>query len=151
MRVMISQPMNGKTNNQIKKEREEVINKFKELHIDVLNTIIEECADPDIYNDYHPVLFYMAKSIDFMAQVDAVYFMDGWETARGCKIEREIAEAYGIKILDKSFLYSNNLEKHEFINYNFNDNNIKITPCKSIPTNPNEYKITSCLETFDKA
>lgn len=108
MRVMISQPMNGKSNNQIKKEREEVINKFKELHIDVFNTLIEECADPDIYNDYHPALFYMAKSIDFMAQVDAVYFMDGWETARGCKIERQICEEYGIMILDDSFFKQEN-------------------------------------------
>lgn len=103
MTVMISQPMNGKTNDQIKKEREEVIEKFNSLHIDVINSIIDETADPETYNEYHPALFYMAKTIDFMAQVDAVYFMKGWEEYRGCRIEREICKEYDVKILDESF------------------------------------------------
>ena len=142
MRVMISQPMNGKTNDQIKKEREEVINKFKDLHIDVFDTIIEECADPDIYNDYHPALFYMAKSIDFMAQVDAIYFMNGWQNARGCRIERKIAEEYNVKILESSFLYP----KDEPLTREYpNPNNIRIVPYGTEPqkiTKP-DYTITS--------
>ena len=39
-------------------------------------------------------LFYLAKSIDAMSKVDAVIFMKGWENARGCKIEHEIAVRY---------------------------------------------------------
>lgn len=39
-----------------------------------------------------------------MGQVDAVYFTKDWASARGCKIEREIAKAYGVKILDYDFL-----------------------------------------------
>lgn len=105
MIVMISQPMNGKTNEQIREERADIIKRFKELHIDVLDTIIEETADPKTYNEYHPALFYMAKSIEFMARVDAVYFAKGWQEAKGCRLEREIAKTYNVKILDEEFLY----------------------------------------------
>lgn len=103
MKILISQPMNGKSNNEIKKEREELIEKFENLHIEVVNNIIEESADPKIYNEYHPALFYLSKTIDIMAQVDAVYFMDGWEEARGCRVEREICKEYDILILDRRF------------------------------------------------
>lgn len=39
-----------------------------------------------------------------MGQVDAVYFAKDWQLARGCRIEREVAKAYGIKILEYDFL-----------------------------------------------
>ena len=104
MKVMISQPMNGKSNFIVRKEREDIVNKFKKIHIDVIDNIIEETANPKIYNEYNPALFYIAKSIDFMAQVDAIYFMEGWEKSRGCRVERKVAEEYGLKILETDFL-----------------------------------------------
>ena len=106
MKVMISQPMAGKSNEQIRKEREEIVQKFKSLHIDILNTLIEESAEPKSYNEYHPALFYMGESIKYMGQVDAIYFMKGWEQSRGCRIERAVAQEYNVKILDHDFLDS---------------------------------------------
>ena len=53
----------------------------------------------------HPGLFYLAKSIDAMANVDAVYFAENWSTARGCRIERKICENYGVKALESDFLF----------------------------------------------
>lgn len=32
-----------------------------------------------------------------MCLVDAVYFVDGWQEARGCRIEHDAAVAYGVK------------------------------------------------------
>ena len=55
-----------------------------------------------VYN--HEALYYIAKSIDVMGKVDAVYFAYDWATARGCRIERKIAEEYGVKILEYDFL-----------------------------------------------
>lgn len=136
MKVMISQPMNNKSISKIKEERKNIIEKFKSLHIDVIDSIIEETADPIIYNEYHPALFYIAKSIDFMAQVDAVYFMDGWREARGCRIEHKICEEYGILILDDSFFENNHVA---FKSHILSDSGIHIQPCnfdnlKHIPT-----------------
>lgn len=101
MLVMISQPMNGRTNLDIKNERAEVIEKFNKLHIAVLDTVFEEEA-PENCNKG---AWYLAKSIDAMSKVDAVYFMKDWQNARGCRIERQVAKEYGIKILDYDFLY----------------------------------------------
>lgn len=90
MKVMISQPMNGLTDEEIKAEREEVI-KVINPEWKVLNTLFDVEFDNPIY--------YLAKSIEKLAEADAVIFVPGWEKARGCKIEYEIAKAYGKFIL----------------------------------------------------
>lgn len=82
-------------------ERGRIIEALEKLHIDVVDTMFMDEAIG--YN--HPGLFYLAKSIDAMANVDAVYFAEGWNFARGCKIERRIAEDYGVKILEPEFLF----------------------------------------------
>ena len=90
MKVMISQPMNGLTDEEIKAVREEVI-KVINPEWKVLNTLFDIEFDNPIY--------YLAKSIEKLAEADAVVFVPGWEKARGCKIEYEIAKAYGKFIL----------------------------------------------------
>lgn len=90
MKVMISQPMNGLTDEEIKAVREEVI-KVINPEWKVLNTLFDIEFDNPIY--------YLAKSIEKLAEADIVIFVPGWEKARGCKIEYEIAKAYGKFIL----------------------------------------------------
>ncbi len=90
MKVMISQPMNGLTDEEIKAVREEVI-KVINPEWEVLNTLF----DIEFYNP----IYYLAKSIEKLAEADVVVFVPGWEKARGCKIEYEIAKAYGKFIL----------------------------------------------------
>ena len=82
------------------KELNDIVKEFEKLHIEV----IEAFFDEEIEGYNHPGLYYMAKSIDVMGKVDAVYFTKDWASARGCRIEREIAKAYGVKILDYDFL-----------------------------------------------
>ena len=48
-----------------------------------------------------PVRF-LAKSFENMSLCHAVYFCKGWESARGCKIEHEVAKAYGMTIIYES-------------------------------------------------
>lgn len=90
MKIMISQPMRGKTEEQIKNERADLVRSLKEKGYEVINTIFAET--PAEAQD--KPLFYLAKSINAMSKVDAVIFMKGWENARGCKIEHEIALKY---------------------------------------------------------
>lgn len=42
MQVMISQPMNGRNQEEIKKERQDIIEKFNKMHIEVINTLFTE-------------------------------------------------------------------------------------------------------------
>ena len=92
---MISQPMKGKTKEQINAEREAIVKKLEAEGNTVLDTVF---ADSPEEAQNKPV-WYFSKAIEAMSTVDAVYFMPGWEEARGCKLEHQIAEAYGVKIL----------------------------------------------------
>lgn len=101
MKVMISQPMNGLEDYEILKIRDEIVKKFDKLHIDVVDSFVKQDAPETSLN---PRLFYLGSTIrDFMSEVDAVYFADGWEKAEGCRVEHFICKEYGIKILDSSF------------------------------------------------
>ena len=91
IKVMISQPMQGKTNEQIRKEREELVKKLEKDKFEVVDTIISETA-PKGCNE---AIYYLSKSIEFISKVDIVYFMKGWENARGCEIENKICQDYG--------------------------------------------------------
>lgn len=75
--------------------------RFANLHIDVVNTLFTEEAPEDYYNKS---LYYIAKSIEIIGKVDAVYFTKDWRTSRGCRIERQVAREYGVKILEWDFL-----------------------------------------------
>lgn len=88
MKIMISQPMRGKTEKEIKDEREELVKKLQEEGHEVLETVFED------FDCYASPIAYLARSIEFLDKADAVVFMKGWENARGCKIEHEIALKY---------------------------------------------------------
>lgn len=90
MRIMISQPMNGKTEEQIRTEREELVKELESKGYEVVDTIFTDVPpeNADIG------MWYLAKSIEAMSEVDAVVFMKGWENARGCVAEEYIARKY---------------------------------------------------------
>lgn len=91
MKVMISQPMRGKTQEQIEVERKELVEELTKQGYEVINTIFAEESPKDC----DTALYYLSKSIEAIGKVDGVVFMQGWENARGCRIEYEIAVAYG--------------------------------------------------------
>lgn len=91
IKVMISQPMKDKTNEQIREERAELVKRLEKDNFEVVDTIISENA-PAGCNER---IYYLSKSIEFISKVDIVYFMKGWENARGCRIENKICQEYG--------------------------------------------------------
>lgn len=94
MKIMLSQPMTGRTAQEIWEERKELVNLLESQGHTVIDTIFD-FKDKDPYNDG---LYYMGHSILAMSEVDAVVFMKGWENSRGCKIEHELALKYGLFI-----------------------------------------------------
>lgn len=94
MKIMISQPMNGKSEEQIREERETIVKGMKEEGLEIIDTIFTEEAPKDC----DTAIYFLAKSIEAIGKVDAVYFMRGWEKARGCKIEHQVAVEYGKKL-----------------------------------------------------
>lgn len=91
MKLMISQPMQGKTTADIKVERAELVKQLEAEGHEVIDTIFAE--EPPANCD--AALYYLSKSIESIGEVDGVVFMQGWDMARGCIIEHQVACAYG--------------------------------------------------------
>ena len=96
MKLMISQPMKGKTNEQIKAERAELVQKLEAEGHEVVDTVFDLAP-----KGVDEAIYFLSKSIEFISQVDGLVFMTGWNAARGCRIEYQVALEYGkfIKII----------------------------------------------------
>ena len=94
--VMISQPMNGIGYNQIVFNRMSAVEYLNSCGYEVADTVLDTDKFKGTKND---AVRCLAESIKFMSNVDAVYFLKGWEEARGCNIEHEIAKQYGIEVI----------------------------------------------------
>lgn len=96
-KLFISQPMNGKTDEEILAEREKAIGYAKKMvkdDVEVIDSFFESAP-----HDANP-LWFLGKSIELMSKADVVYFAPGWENARGCKIEHTCAVEYGIDSIE---------------------------------------------------
>lgn len=96
MKAIISQPMRGRSTEYIRKEREAAVKYLEDQGIEVVDTVFEDFSKDLSYKNVP--LAYLAKSLEQIAQVDVVYFMPGWDEARGCKFERQCCIAYGVPI-----------------------------------------------------
>lgn len=95
-KIFISQPMRGKTSEEIRAEREkavEVVKAFVNDEVEVLDSYFDDF-------DGNP-LEYLAKSIELLAKADIAYFAKGWKDARGCRIEHICAVEYAIDRIEE--------------------------------------------------
>lgn len=90
MILMISQPMRGKTEEQIRAEREELEERLANEGHQILDTVFS-----DFPKGTDTPLHYLAKSLEYLAIADGLVCMQGWENARGCRIEEQCAREYG--------------------------------------------------------
>ncbi len=96
MKLFISQPMKDKTDDEIKKERNKIIEAAKKEYgedLEVIDSFFENAP-----HDARP-LWFLAKSLELLSTADIAFFATNWEKYRGCSIEHECAKQYGIKII----------------------------------------------------
>lgn len=92
-KLFISQPMKGKSDEEILAVREQAIKEARKLMrepIEVIDSFFQSApanAKP---------LWFLGKSLELLADADVAYFAEGWQDARGCRIEHECAKEYGI-------------------------------------------------------
>ena len=94
--IFISQPMGGRSDDEINAERRRVIEIARQQFgdVDALETF---------FSDFGPAakpLDYLARSIEFLAKADVAIFAPGWQDARGCRIEHQCALEYGIIVME---------------------------------------------------
>lgn len=95
-KLFISQPMRGKTDEQILEERQRAI---AEAEAEIGEKV--EVIDTFFQGTTMTALECLGESIKLLAQADVAYFVTGWEDARGCKVECHCAAAYGVPFIVK--------------------------------------------------
>ena len=102
-KAMLSQPMAGKTDEEIAAAREKTIAALEARGYQVVNTLFTDEWYSKESMESRGVeripLCFLAKSLENMSLCDAAYFCKGWESTRGCKIEHDAAVAYGLDII----------------------------------------------------
>ena len=102
-KAMLSQPMGGKTNDEIVATRERAIECLTNAGYEIVNTLFtDEWNNSENMQARGVVqipLCFLAKSLENMSLCHVAYFCRGWENARGCRIEHDAAKAYGLEII----------------------------------------------------
>ena len=86
-KLFISQPMKGKSDEDILAERQKAIKSAEEKigePVEVIDSFFQEAPV-----DAKP-LWFLGKSLELLAGADVAYFAKGWQDARGCKIENTV-------------------------------------------------------------
>ena len=96
-KLFISQPMRGKTNEEILAERQKAI-EMAELMLEEKVEVIDSFF-MNAPVDAKP-LWYLGESLKLLATADVAYFAKGWEEARGCRVEKMCAIEYGIATIE---------------------------------------------------
>lgn len=99
-KLFISQPMNGKTDEEILKVREKAIKSAEDKlgeKVEVIDSFFQNAP-----HDAKP-LWFLGKSLELLSNADVVYFARGWEEARGCKIEHQCAVEYGVDLIIEDY------------------------------------------------
>ena len=95
-KVFISQPMKGKTNEEIEHERQ----KIKFMLDEELGIGNYEVIDSFFKGAPHEAkpLWFLGKSLELLSTADLAVFAEGWKQARGCSIEHECCKEYDVPI-----------------------------------------------------
>lgn len=92
-KLFISQVI-GEKLNEIKNEREELIQKAIEKYgeVEVLDDYLEDLEGSE--------LLFLGKNIMVLGTADIAAFGKGWEDDRDCRIERQCCMEYGVDVID---------------------------------------------------
>lgn len=96
-KLFISQPMKGKTDEEILAERKKAIESAERNlgePVEVIDSFFQNAP-----TDARP-LWFLGKSLELLSTADIAYFAKGWEDARGCRIENQCAIEYGIEVIE---------------------------------------------------
>ena len=104
-KAMLSQPMAGRTEQEIVAVRNRAIAELERRGYEVVNTLFtDEWYSAEKMTERGVVqipLCFLAKSLENMSLCHAAFFCHGWQNARGCRIEHDAAVAYGLEVIEE--------------------------------------------------
>lgn len=97
-KLFISQPMRGKTDEEILAVREKAIRSAEKMlgePVEVIDSFFQSAPA-----DARP-LWFLGKSLELLSTADVAFFAEGWKEFRGCKIEHTCAVEYNIDRIEE--------------------------------------------------
>ena len=95
IKLYISQPMRGREYDDIIRERKQLI---ADAAVALQTDDIRPLETLHRTGKAKPLAI-LGRSVEQMAEADAVIFAPGWQDARGCRVEHFVASQYDIPIL----------------------------------------------------
>ena len=107
--IFISQPMTGKSEEEILATRQKAIDKIHQrfdadgVEINIIASYIDDATrkhfKEHVSDDINWDIFWLSQSLERLAMADMIWLCDGWEYSNGCNIELECATRYGVGIM----------------------------------------------------
>ena len=112
--IFISQPMTGKSEEEILATRQKEIDKIHQLfdadgvEINIIASYIDDATrkhfKEHVSDDINWDIFWLSQSLERLAMADMIWLCDGWEDSNGCNIELECAIRYGVGIMYPEYI-----------------------------------------------
>ena len=112
--IFISQPMSGKSEEEILATRQKEIEKIHQLfdadgvEINIIASYIDDATrkhfKEHVSDDINWDIFWLSQSLERLAMADMIWLCDGWEYSKGCNVELECAMQYGISIVYPEYI-----------------------------------------------
>ena len=112
--IFISQPMSGKSEEEILATRQKEIEKIHQLfdadgvEINIIASYIDDATrkhfKEHVSDDINWDIFWLSQSLERLAMADMIWLCDGWEYSNGCNIELECATRYGVGIMYPEYI-----------------------------------------------
>lgn len=97
MKIYISLPISGKNVMTQTGIALSVAEQIRDLGHEPANPFETPLAPPE-WSERQKYAYYMGRDIEKLLLCDAVYFCEGWQESRGCRVESYIAETNGLKL-----------------------------------------------------
>ena len=107
--IFISQPMTGKSEEEILATRQKEIDKIHQLfdadgeQVNIIASYINDATrkhfKKHVSDDINWDIFWLSQSLERLAMADMIWLCEGWEYSNGCNIELECATRYGVGIM----------------------------------------------------
>lgn len=95
-KLFISCPMKGRTEENIRNSMERM-HKLAEIIFDEELEVIPTYIEDNPPENNNKAIWYLGKSIQLLAEADYFIGIDWYDFYKGCSIERDVANRYGIK------------------------------------------------------
>lgn len=112
--IFISQPMTGKSEEEILATRQKEIEKIHQLfdadgvEINIIDSYIDDatrkCFEEHIGDGINWDIHWLSQSLKMLAMADIIWLCEGWEYSKGCNIELECAIQYGLSIMYPEYI-----------------------------------------------